>query len=898
MTALHFQHPMFLLLPLLAIPLLAALAWRSRAETSRRSRAWSLAVRCAWAAVCAAAASGPWLGRSTEEPTPVSILFVEDASRSVADVSDQTRATEQAVRDAMTRGTAPGGNAGDAGRSGGISFGTLLFASTTWQPGEAPPGLSPLDETNIAGALDDANRRTLQSAQTHVILLSDGRATRGDSAGAAGRIAMRGARVHVMPIGRRRDDQGSGARIVRVDPGIDCHVGVPNVVKVTLNSEQSTRATVRLLDASGKLMDQRDLPLLGSQTAALHFTPREGGLRQYQVVLSVPSGVSGSEVLTAGADGRDMPIYVHSPPRILIADDFPEEMTALKAALAPLQVPVDVISPDDWPEKLAPYAAVIASDWSGRELTDAQRAELRHYVEERGGGLVFIGGGNVLPARWKANPLAEALPVVLREKPKELVRKKPQASVVYVVDRSGSMSEALPSSSGTPVSKIDLVKAAIIASVQTLPENSQVGVVAFDHQPDVLVPATPVTQKDDIIREVDKLQARGGTRIEPGIRLGMDLLAHMPGDKYLVVLTDGIGERPADTAFWGAVADDAKKAHYSWTSIAVGTDADQTLLSFLAKEARGKFFYCDTADKLPKVFMDQAKSIKRISEQPEKPFKPMPGPSAGWLKDVSPAEMPELTGRVHATAKEHVDSVLLGEGTESLLAFWQFGLGKVVAFTSDAKALWAGQWVPWKGYSAFWLQVVQSVMRVNPDLHARVRSRREGNHITFNFVVTDQQGRPALDLHAAGTLADAAPTTAPVAATAKPAGDGGNVSFDQVGLGDYQASVDVPADGKSHLISMSLGKEDGAAEDPIRYFVDATGEQNAEMSQTGPDLAALQSIADAGHGVCSTDPDDIAAACRELRQTRTDFKSTPLWPGLLLAALLLWPIDLAVRKFA
>jgi hypothetical protein len=46
-----------------------------------------------------------------------------------------------------------------------------------------------------------------------------------------------------------------------------------------------------------------------------------------------------------------------------------------------------------------------------------------------------------------------------------------------------------------------------------------------------------------------------------------------------------------------------------------------------------------------------------------------------------------------------------------LLAFWRFGLGNVGAFTSDAKNRWAAEWMEWPGYSKFWAQVCRSVMR-------------------------------------------------------------------------------------------------------------------------------------------------------------------------------------------
>ena len=48
---------------------------------------------------------------------------------------------------------------------------------------------------------------------------------------------------------------------------------------------------------------------------------------------------------------------------------------------------------------------------------------------------------------------------------------------------------------------------------------------------------------------------------------------------------------------------------------------------------------------------------------------------------------------------------------EPLLATWRYGLGQTAAFTSDAEARWAGEWLGWDGYGKFWAQVVRGLLR-------------------------------------------------------------------------------------------------------------------------------------------------------------------------------------------
>lgn len=874
MDTFSFDHPQILLAALAVLPLLALASVGSRAENSLKGRLTSLALRLMWAAGCITAAAGPVFSRTKVKPVHARIYVLQDASRSVADVAEQSARIRRDLGNALCA---------DKDSAQGPEVVDVNFAGRPWRPGDPAAETS---QTDIAAALQHVNLLSLDAPLVKVVVITDGRSTRGDPVEAAGRLALRGANVYAIPIGRRRSQ---APHVVRADPPADAHVGIAATARVAVVSERPVRARVRLVDSSGNAVDERALPLAGEQTIVLHFTPKKGGVEIYSIRLDLlPEAGNEGETI---ADTKPLSVYVKSPARLLICDNFTEEVRALAKALEPLHVPIDTRSPDDWPSDLSGYAAIVISDWSGKELTADQRNALRAYVETQGGGLVFIGGGNVLPARWRDNPLAKMLPVTLEDKPAQLVKTRTTNSIVYVVDRSGSMNEAL-GGGATRVSKMDMVKAAIIASVQSLPEKTQVAVVSFNVLPEVLVPPTDVAEKDEISRRVDTLRAGGGTVIESAIRQGMALLATMPGKKHLILLTDGIdNHHPAsEIDFWGAVADDAKKMGISWTSIAVGADADQALLGFLAQRTRGKFFFCDTADKIPQVFIQQAQSLQRLQQQRERSFQPRAGPAADHLKDIAPAEMPELDGHVRAKARDQTDVVLLGENDEPLLASWQFGLGRVVAFTSDAKNGWARSWIAWKGFSPFWLQTVQQVMRVIPDLNARVRGHVIGNQAIYNVRVTDQQGQSVDNLKTSGTIAPAPGLALATAPTTQP-----TLQWQQIAPGEYQASTELPADGQNYLISMTLEQETSQKTNRVRYCAVAAGQIDPEMAETGPNLAALNAIAEAGQGLCTTDVGQIAEACRTEMQTRI-VERHPLWRALLIAALLLWPLDVLVRK--
>ena len=59
--------------------------------------------------------------------------------------------------------------------------------------------------------------------------------------------------------------------------------------------------------------------------------------------------------------------------------------------------------------------------------------------------------------------------------------------------------------------------------------------------------------------------------------------------------------------------------------------------------------------------------------------------------------LPQLLGYNGTTIKPAAQSVLVTGRDDPLLAQWQYGLGRAVAWTSDASGRWAQDWVGWDG---------------------------------------------------------------------------------------------------------------------------------------------------------------------------------------------------------
>src|SRR4029079_17350578 len=100
-------------------------------------------------------------------------------------------------------------------------------------------------------------------------------------------------------------------------------------------------------------------------------------------------------------------------------------------------------------------------------------------------------------------------------------------------------------------------------------------------------------------------------------------------------------------------------------------------------------------------------TIRTAGEQiVEETFQPIPSASSEVLDGLDAGRLPQLLGYTATTAKASAPVSLLTGREDPLLAQWQYGLGRAVAWTSDARQQWAA---PWIGTDAFGTLVAQLV---------------------------------------------------------------------------------------------------------------------------------------------------------------------------------------------
>jgi len=169
-------------------------------------------------------------------------------------------------------------------------------------------------------------------------------------------------------------------------------------------------------------------------------------------------------------------------------------------------------------------------------------------------------------------------------------------NLCVVLDVSGSMYEE----DGTGKSRLARIQEAALSAVEKLKPEDHLSIVAFAHDSQVVLPATPLSNKAailDVINRIDRFDVDpGGTAMDLGIQMGIGEVEknHGPGKlAQLMVLTDG------ETSGEHNCRDLAKQAatkKIKFDVIGVGTEWNQTLIKDLAKLAEGDWGYIDVND--------------------------------------------------------------------------------------------------------------------------------------------------------------------------------------------------------------------------------------------------------------------------------------------------------------
>ena len=840
---MQFTHPYWLLAALPALAWVFWLGWRTEAQLSTWRKWLALTIRVVVTLLIVFAIAGLQWRLPIEG---MNVFFVLDRSDSVP--SPQQDGARTLVNRMATQRKKDD-------KSGVIVFGT--DASIDRLPNEKIDlqkieAVVDPQRSDIASAIRLATAAFPETGQKRIVLMSDGNENIGDAMSAVAGARAQGATVDVVPLGVSR---GNDVFVQKVQVPAKLKKGQPFEAKIFVQADQAQQATVRLYRNEQFLGEQKVQLSEGKNLFTFPQTLPEQGFYNYDVrvdAIGDPLPQNNRAVAFAGVKGD---------PRVLVISAEPDQDATLAAALQSARLDVKVVGVNGLPNTLAEmdsYDSIFISNLSAGDLGRDTMALLESAVRDFGVGLVCVGGENTYAAGgYRNTPLENTLPVSMELDSKKVL---PKGAVVLVM-------HGMEFANGNQVARD-----CALGVLGALGPDDELGVILWDGTEQWVHPLQKVGDKREAGRNIAGMNQGDLGSFQGVLTDSHEALKKSKANlKHIIVFSDGDPAAPSQTLMQSIVADRITVS----TVLIAGHVGPETMIQ-VADQGKGRFYNVTSPSILPQIFIKETSVILKSAIY-EEPFKPQLRSSSEVIRGIDPAAYPNLFGYVATTLKPRAETPLMTHKNDPLLAHWQYGLGRAVAFTSDARAKWARNWLNWDSYKQFWSQIAQwSLRRIeNADFVSEVSV--ENGQGVINVEALDEKGnyRDFLDLQ---TI------------VVSPKGERMNVRLEQTGPGHYEAKFPTKEVG-AYLLNM-MQMENGKA--VAGQVVGASVNYSPEFAAGEPNLNLLKRIADAGGGKV-LDPDNRNANPFTHDRLKTH-QPLDLWEWLLKFAVILFVLDVGVRR--
>ncbi len=540
-----------------------------------------------------------------------------------------------------------------------------------------PPRRVNVGATNLEAGLLSALSLSSGVGSSVVVLVTDGRENVGDARIAAQMLARADMPVHVLPVdddGRRQDVLVSNVAMPSSLPE-----DAAFTVDVVLEGSYRTQGELFLsIDGESVATRRVELPA-GTSTHSFRLP----GMRPGFYEVEVSATVAGDQVAGNNYGGATM--EVAGPQSILLVSQRPSALSGLLDAAG---VRVVVTSPSDIPADrsgLAAYDTIVFDDVPAYRVSLDRMDAIESFVRDMGGGFLMLGGTSSFGAGgYSATPIEDLLPVDMDV---TASLKVPSLAMLFVIDRSGSM--GAQNSSG--VSKLDLVKEAVLTTVEIINPVYRVGVLAFDADYEWTVPLIAAGEVEAISESLSGLETGGGTILYDAMEEAFRNLNETPAAaKHVIVLSDGLTSDAEFDSLVGEMLDSG----ITVSTVSIGSNADRELMRSIAHRGGGRSYVTRDVSTVPRIFTSETTLVTQDLVVEER-FVPSLEARPPFMQAVDTTIIPPLDGFVLTYAKPNADIVFAGPGGNPILSVRRYGLGRSAAFTSDFAGLWSDAWLRW-----------------------------------------------------------------------------------------------------------------------------------------------------------------------------------------------------------
>src|SRR5882672_5000242 len=840
---LQFTHPIYLLLLLPALGWVFWYAFKSDVQVSAWRKWMALIVRTiVVVAIVFAIAGLQWL-------LPVegmNVFFVLDRSDSVP--AEQQEGAKNYIN-------ATSKLKKNSDKVGVIVFGTDASIETTpnsavdLQKIQAVVGT---DRSDLAAAIRLGTAAFPENGQKRLVLLTDGNENIGDAMGAVLAAEHLKVSVDVIPLGVSRANDVS---VERLQVPSKLKKGQAFEVKIFVQADRAGPATIRLYRKEQFLGEQKVELSAGKNLFTFPQTLPDPDFYSYDVQVDAPGDPLPQNNRATGF------ATVRGDPRILIVSADPEQDRQLAAALTSARLEIHLVGINGFPATLAEmqsYDAIFISNLAAGDLGTDRQKLLESAVRDFGVGLVCVGGDQTYAAGgYRGTPLESTLPLNMELDSKKVL---PSGAVVLVM-------HGMEFANGNQVAR-DCAQGVLAA----LGPADEMGVLLWDGSERWLFELQKVGNKKALAQQIAGMNQGDLGSFQNILELAHGALKKSTSNlKHIIVFSDGDPGAPSQQLMQAIVGN-----RITVSTILISGHVGPDTMIWMADQGKGRFYNVTSPNDLPQIFIKETAVILKSAIY-EEPFKPQVRAVSEVVRGISASDYPTLLGYVATTPKPRAETPLWTDKGDPLLAHWQYGLGRAVAFTSDAKSRWARIWLNWDKYRQFWSQIGQwSLRRVeNADFTTEVTvDKGEG---LINADVVDEQGNYQNFLNLQAIVVS-------------PKGERQTVKVEQTAPGHYETHFPTKEVGAYlvNLMDMKEGQVRGS------QVVGASVNYSPEFSAREPNLNLLQRIAESSGGKV-LDPSMPSVNPFQHDRKKT-FQPRDLWEWLLKFAIVLFTFDVAVRR--
>ncbi|MFC1768428.1 VWA domain-containing protein [Nanoarchaeota archaeon] len=323
------------------------------------------------------------------------------------------------------------------------------------------------------------------------------------------------------------------------------------------------------------------------------------------------------------------------------------------------------------PDDLKGYSAIILNDLASDDI-EPKFEVLSEFVAE-GNGMVVIGGERAYArGLYKDSVVESLLPVKIGEGEKAT---ESNVNIMIVLDISESTGLAFGSDTA-----IDVEKSLAIDILNDIGTRYKVGVVAFNHKAFRIVPLGLKSDNPEAPIRIASLRDTGGTLVYSGLRKAIYELNGVTGSKNIILISDGITQHP-QTAIDEARS--AAKEGFKVFTVGIGDKTNEAFMNSLAVAGGGIYYKPDEKQNLKLLFGDVEEGLE------DEIISLVVSNSNEFITRSLPISA-VISGYNYVVPKDIAKVLVSTNGGDPIVTTWRYGLGNVVAYTTDDGSKWGG----------------------------------------------------------------------------------------------------------------------------------------------------------------------------------------------------------------